>query len=359
MKFIATLIAALVLLPGVSFAQETGSVPPPAYDSFYQTPPTIVDGEVTSGGLVPCSGEGCRTCDFVVLANTIISWLVSIFFLLFAVICLISGFRLVTSGGNQAAKNAAKKSFTNAFIGLMILFVAWLIVDTVMRELLQNEGTIEGWGPWSQIQCSQQTAASIDENFWSAEVRQTATGDEQSELAPGAINSRIAAIESSGSITSMANAALDSVGITDPMQRNAYRGLISQESSNCQNKVGPSTRYGRAYGCTQMLVGTARAMDRLVGNRFSGLTDAQVAERLQNDNAYSIQLGAMYYKQGLTKYGGNVDYALARYNGGDKALESSTRCPGQRSYQCTLNSGYAQTRNYVSNIKAIANGLGS
>ena len=68
------------------------------------------------------------------------------------------------------------------------------------------------------------------------------------------------------------------------------------------------------------------------------------------------RLGMTLYE--VTDDGREIPYHryFAFYRG-DKALQSSTRCPGQRSYQCDLNSGYAQTRNYVSNIKTIAGKL--
>lgn len=109
-------------------------------------------------GLVPCSGLDCTTCNFADLANTIIKILFGAVALIFGVMMLVSGFGLVTSGGNPAALNDAKSKFTNALIGLLIMMSAWLIVDTLMRTLLKgDDGVIEGWGPWSEIQCKKQT----------------------------------------------------------------------------------------------------------------------------------------------------------------------------------------------------------
>ena len=68
-----------------------------------------------------------------------------------------AGFKLVTSQGNPSALSDAKGRFMNAFIGLLIVLSAWLIVDTLMRGLLPGDtGEITGWGPWSQIQCAEQ-----------------------------------------------------------------------------------------------------------------------------------------------------------------------------------------------------------
>ena len=110
-----------------------------------------------------CDGETCSACHFAELANRGIQWLIGIVMLLFAVLAVWAGFGLVTSGGNPSALSEAKSRFTNAFIGLLIVLSAWLIVDTLMRGITNGtNGQITGYGPWSQIQCMQQTEATTD-----------------------------------------------------------------------------------------------------------------------------------------------------------------------------------------------------
>jgi hypothetical protein len=68
-----------------------------------------------------------------------------------------AGFKLIKSQGNSGALSEAKQSFTNAFIGLIIMLVAWLIVDTMLRQLLAGgTGDVNGYGPWSKVQCTSQ-----------------------------------------------------------------------------------------------------------------------------------------------------------------------------------------------------------
>lgn len=117
--------------------------------------------DVTSAasGLVPCDGLDCNFCHVVDLGNNVIKWLIGVLMLVFAIMAVSAGFGLVTSGGNTAAKETAKSKFTNAIIGLVIVLAAWLIVDTVMRALLNggtgtlSNGVYTGSGPWSQIEC--------------------------------------------------------------------------------------------------------------------------------------------------------------------------------------------------------------
>jgi hypothetical protein len=363
MKPLLTSLAILGII-FVSVPQHTLAVA--AVDSYGTKPQVQPDGtiDVSAGhGFVPCSGVNCSPCDLVVLFNTILKWLMVMVFLLFMILAVKAGINLVIKG-TQSELIAAKRSFTNAFLGLLLMLAAWLIIDTLMKALLKDGGlgaVSSGFGPWSQVQCASQTDVSTQEGYFEGdalwEPHLTAAGDNGTVLSGPGVSGKIAGIKNTPQVTAMSDAALNANGITDPAQRKAFRALISQESSNCTNKVGPSTKYGTAYGCTQMLVSTARAMDKKMDNRFSGMTDAQVAQVLQNDNAYNIKLGAAFYKEGLQKYNGNIDSTLARYNGGDKANQPSTTCSGQTQWQCTANGGYAQTRNYVANIKAVAAGI--
>lgn len=113
--------------------------------------------------LAQCSGPDCSACNLVYMANGLITWLIGILCIIFAVILAIAGVKLVTSGGNASALDAAKSSFTNAIIGFLIVLAAWLIVDTIMRGLIGNEGRLDnggevsGWLFWSEVTCQTQT----------------------------------------------------------------------------------------------------------------------------------------------------------------------------------------------------------
>jgi hypothetical protein len=95
----------------------------------------------------------------VVLVNTIVKWLITMSFLLFSFLAVKAGVGLVISGGNPAAKSAAKTAFNNAFIGLFIILGAWLLIDTLLKGIL-DEGS--GFGPWSEIQCGTQLVPTFD-----------------------------------------------------------------------------------------------------------------------------------------------------------------------------------------------------
>lgn len=153
MKPLLTLIIALFILlaPNLSLAQDN----------------ITRDGIYTGGGIIPCgqsAANPCNSCDVVVLANTVIKWLIGITFMFFAVMAVITGVKLVMAGGNSGALSDAKEAFTNLFIGLIIVLGAWLFVDTLLRFVLEGgeTGNIQGYGPWSQVKCIEETIPGIE-----------------------------------------------------------------------------------------------------------------------------------------------------------------------------------------------------
>jgi len=115
-------------------------------------------------GLVPCDGtteNPCNSCQLVVLGENILQWLIGVMLVIFAIMVAISGFNLVTSGGNPQAKTEAKKKLTNSFVAIVIVLAAWLIVDTLMRSLLLGgEGQING-RLWSTLKCINATETTM------------------------------------------------------------------------------------------------------------------------------------------------------------------------------------------------------
>ncbi len=122
----------------------------------------FIPGSVSAANpLVPCGNTDlppCNFCHLVVLGNNILVWIFGLVFVIFGVIMFIAGFGLVTSGGNQSKLDDAKKKFSNAIIGIIIVFAAWLIVDTLMKALVGNSGEVQlgtnSFGPWHSIVCA-------------------------------------------------------------------------------------------------------------------------------------------------------------------------------------------------------------
>lgn len=181
-----------------------------------------------SGQFIPCSGTSCSACDLVKLANAIVTWLIAFVGILFAVLMVVAGFRLVTSGGNQSALASAKSMLTNALIGFLLILGAWLLVDTLMRALLGDSGEITGYGPWSQIQCWEQNVPRIVEFEADTQVV------DFSELSRDASDGGNAAGTSNTLVTgTLSNAeALEFL-------RGGGRKFIIVTSGNCSDKNNP------------------------------------------------------------------------------------------------------------------------
>ena len=113
-------------------------------------------------GLVPCGGIDstgapepvCNTCYFIGLLNNVLAWLVGILSIIFSIMIVVSGLRMVTSAGNVQAKSDAKKRIMNGLIGFVIVLSAWLLIDFMMKALLAPGAG--GLGPWNTVQCMNQ-----------------------------------------------------------------------------------------------------------------------------------------------------------------------------------------------------------
>lgn len=105
--------------------------------------------------MVPCGGPGqeqCQTCDVVVLINNVIVWILGFLTLLSVIVIVYIGFLFVTSQGQSSAIQKGKSMFVNIFIGLIITFIAWIVIDLFMNGLLDANVS----GPWNVVQCVEQ-----------------------------------------------------------------------------------------------------------------------------------------------------------------------------------------------------------
>lgn len=107
-------------------------------------------------GLVPC-GPGtakpnCDLCDFFVLTNNIIKEIMFKYVPIIAVLMLvIGGAFFFISGAKPASFEKGKGIITSVVIGLLIIFSAWIMVNTVLTK----SGVIESPSlfQWHQINC--------------------------------------------------------------------------------------------------------------------------------------------------------------------------------------------------------------
>lgn len=124
----------------------------------------VVPISVGASGLVPACGgagePGCQACYVVELVNNVVTWLVMILGVIAAILIVVSGVRLVVSGGNVGAMEEAKRSMTNLIIGYLIVLSAWLALDYGLKVLLIGDGA---FGVWNEVSCVAQPESKYNE----------------------------------------------------------------------------------------------------------------------------------------------------------------------------------------------------
>jgi len=109
-----------------------------------------VQAGIHTGPIVPCgtkaSPDSCTLCHLWNLASNIINFLSFNFAIPIATLLfVVAGIIFLTSGGNDQRVGLAKSIFTNVAIGILIIFCSWLLVDTLMKTLVNpdsSSGTI-------------------------------------------------------------------------------------------------------------------------------------------------------------------------------------------------------------------------
>ena len=114
-------------------------------------------------GLVPCGTSttkpSCNICDFWILIINVTNFLIwNIAIPLAGLMIVVGGIMIMIGSASESRVAVGKKILTNAIIGVIIVFVAWLFVDTIIKVLTgslnfsgpsgQFFGTL---GPWNQI----------------------------------------------------------------------------------------------------------------------------------------------------------------------------------------------------------------
>ena len=105
-------------------------------------------------GLVPCGCDGCpcNLCHFFVLIDRIVDFLVLELVPIIATLMLVfGGVMFLFSAGNVSTIEKAKKIMTSAIFGLVIIFTAWLVINTFLMYIGVQPWT--GLGTWWAPPC--------------------------------------------------------------------------------------------------------------------------------------------------------------------------------------------------------------
>lgn len=258
---------------------------------------------------------------------------------IFATVMMIwGGVKYVTAFGSQQRISAARDQITSALLGLLITLSSYVLLLTINPNLVKFTGlglpeVVEKTQQEERALTSEKGAPPLPVDWSPATVGNVTTYD--------------------GMLTSAASR----YGI----DRNWLKALMLIESNgdpNAQSSAG-------ACGLIQLLPSTAdRYDDGRVNNSIT-------CDRLK-DPATNIDIAAHYlrdllvttcptkarYKSGAEATchpeqtqctNGSYHYAAAAYNGGVGANCSSISCPGLTWWECEVNTGYAETREYVYN----------
>ncbi len=110
---------------------------------------------MVNAALVPCgtsTTSACTWCHLMQLIKNIIDLLMSIVFPLAAVMIVIGGITIATAGGSTERVARGRQIVTAAVIGILIALLSWLIIDTIIKVVASNWGSLK-IGPWNKLSC--------------------------------------------------------------------------------------------------------------------------------------------------------------------------------------------------------------
>ena len=126
--------------------------------------------QIEERGIVPCDTSNnpasCKLCDIFKLAKNITDFFVYAGLAVTSAFIGYGGFMILAGSYSEEKTRHGKEILTSAITGLLILLVAWLIVDTSVKVLTNipvlGQGSGSGFsggflrgqlGPWNAIQC--------------------------------------------------------------------------------------------------------------------------------------------------------------------------------------------------------------
>jgi hypothetical protein len=111
-------------------------------------PTLAIAAGLPTGGIVTCKGADCTVCNLATTAQNVLNTAIYILIFLSAVIIAWAGFKMLTAGGSSEGYAQGKSMLVNVIIGLVIVLAGWIVIDTVMRTLVNQNSS---WGPWNKI----------------------------------------------------------------------------------------------------------------------------------------------------------------------------------------------------------------
>lgn len=135
-------------------------------------PASVVDAQLPTQLVPTCESAGsvenvCSICHIFQLVDNILKFIFALAAVGAIIMLLWGGFLMIMPWPDPNRYTRARKILVNAFIGVLIIFFSWLLVDTIIKILAQQTvGTgkiptnVSVYGPWNQIPCDVFTVVS-------------------------------------------------------------------------------------------------------------------------------------------------------------------------------------------------------
>ncbi|MFY9462461.1 MAG: hypothetical protein WAP51_04650 [Candidatus Sungiibacteriota bacterium] len=124
---------------------------------FFALALVVLPNIILAQGIVPCgtsTTRPCTICDLGVLVINLTNFLIyNIAIPLASLMIIIGGIMIMIGSASEERVKTGKKILTNAIIGVIIVFVAWLLVDTIIKVLTGSfaQNFFGTFGPWNRI----------------------------------------------------------------------------------------------------------------------------------------------------------------------------------------------------------------
>ena len=345
-----------VSLPSVPSAPSVPSTQSVTPQNQQPSSPNIGNFDFLKG-IVPCgtsyASHACTVCDFFVLIQNIINFLLYAFASLATLAVIYIAFLFMFSGGSPAKIIDAKGKLWLVVIGIFWVLGSWLVLNTILNFMVDK--SVFPW-PWNQINC-EVSQPSLPLTSPLARLDQAGIYEDAIQInTPGyqALDTEHFGLEQVDPGYSSTIPAVDKTNINgvDP---NLVKAIIQAESSGNKNAIHVDRDGKASFGLMQVRPDTAKRYD----SNLISLSDAQIGERLK-DPDYNVEIGTAYLQDLASKYGDDLNKVVAAYNGGPGANKPSVDCPGSMRWQCQWdntaqtvpNTGYAVTRNYVTKVNS-------
>jgi hypothetical protein len=115
---------------------------------------------VSAAGFVPCTGTGaggttkCDVCQIFELITNIYNYMVKIIMpILAGLLFLWGGIMMVMAGASEESYKKGKAIFVNTAIGVVIVLISWLAVNTILVEFARSANGFSSGSWWQGVKC--------------------------------------------------------------------------------------------------------------------------------------------------------------------------------------------------------------